>query len=85
VGYCRLSRREMEAQWKMEEKIIIQKIASKHNLPISKVEEIVYSQFKFAGKVIRDGEFKAVRLPYIGKFHVNPGRLKHLNERPNSD
>lgn len=69
----------------MDEKSIIQNLASKHNLPISKVEEIVYHQFKFVAKVIREGEFKAVRLPYLGKFHVNPGRLKHLNERPDND
>lgn len=69
----------------MDEKSIIQKLASKYNLPISKVEEAVYYQFKFTSQVIRDGEFKAVRLPYLGKFHVKPGRLKHLNERPNND
>jgi nucleoid DNA-binding protein len=69
----------------MDEKSIIQKLASKYNLPISKVEEAVYSQFKFTSQVIRAGEFKAVRLPYLGKFHVKPGRLKHLNERPDND
>lgn len=69
----------------MDEKSIIQKLASKYNLPISKVEEAVYYQFKFTSQVIRAGEFKAVRLPYLGKFHVKPGRLKHLNERPNND
>lgn len=69
----------------MDEKSIIQKLASKYNLPISKVEEVVYYQFKFTSQVIRAGEFKAVRLPYLGKFHVKPGRLKHLNERPDND
>lgn len=69
----------------MDEKSIIQKLASKYNLPISKVEEAVYYQFKFTSQVIRAGEFKAVRLPYLGKFHVKPGRLKHLNERPDND
>ena len=69
----------------MDEKIIIQKLASKYNLPIQKIEEIVYYQFKFTSKIIRDGKFEAVRLPYLGKFHVNPGRLKHLNERPTDD
>lgn len=69
----------------MDEKIIIQKLASKHNLPIQKVEEIVYHQFKFTSKIIREGKFEAVRLPYLGKFHVNPGRLKHLNERTTDD
>lgn len=65
----------------MEEKIIIQKIASKYNLPISKVEEVVYYQFKYVSKIIREGNFESVRLPYLGQFHVRKGRLKHLNER----
>ena len=69
----------------MDEKTILINLASKYNLPISKVEEIVYHQFKFTSKIIREGKFEAVRLPYLGKFHVNPGRLKHLNERPTDD
>jgi hypothetical protein len=69
----------------MDEKTILINLASKYNLPISKVEEAVYHQFKFTSKVIREGKFEAVRLPYLGKFHVNPGRLKHLNERPTDD
>jgi len=68
----------------MDEKSLIIKLASEYNLPISKVEEIVYFQFKFVGEVIKKGNFEAVRLPYLGKFHVNPGRLKHLNERFNN-
>lgn len=69
----------------MEEKVIIQKIASKYNLPIQKVEEAIYFQFKYVSETIRAGQFESVRLPYLGKFHVNPGRLKHLNERFNND
>ena len=68
----------------MDEKAILINLASKYNLPISKVQEAVYHQFKYTGKIIRDGNFEAVRLPYLGKFHVNPGRLKHLNERPDN-
>ena len=66
----------------MDEKTILINLASKYNLPISKVEEAVYYQFKFTNKVIREGRFDSVRLPYLGLFHVTPGRLKHLNERP---
>ena len=66
----------------MDEKVIIQKLANKHNLPIKTVEEIVYYQFKFVAKTIREGKFESVRLPYLGKFHVTNGRLKYLNERP---
>ena len=66
----------------MTEKTILQRISIKHNLPINKIEEIVFSQFKFTAQVIKAGKFESVRLPYLGKFHVLPGRLKHLNERP---
>ena len=69
----------------MDEKTILISLASKYNLPISKVQEAVYHQFKYTSKVIREGKFEAVRLPYFGKFHVNPGRLKHLNERSTDD
>lgn len=65
----------------MDEKALIIKLASEYNLPISKIEEIIYFQFKYVGGVIKAGEFEAIRLPYLGKFHVKPGRVKHLNER----
>lgn len=68
----------------MDEKAILTALATKYNLPISKVEEAVYHQFKFVSKTIKLGNFDAVRLPYLGKFHVKPGRLKHLNERPDN-
>ncbi len=59
--------------------MILQILATKYNLPIQKVEEAVYYQFKYAADIIRAGEFEPVRLPYLGKFHVLPGRLKYLN------
>lgn len=67
----------------MDEKTIIQILASEYNLPISKVEEIVYFQFKYTSEIIKEGNFEPVRLPYLGKFHVRKGRLKHLNEKSN--
>lgn len=60
-------------------KVIIQKLATKYNLPLNKVEEAVYYQFKYTADIIKAGKFESVRLPYLGKFHVLPGRLKHLN------
>lgn len=63
----------------MSEKIILQILATKHNLPIQKIEEAVYYQFKYTAQLIKAGKFESVRLPYLGKFHVLPGRLKHLN------
>ena len=68
----------------MDERSLIIKLASEYNLPISKIEEIVYYQFKYVSGVIKEGKFEAVRLPYLGKFHVRKGRLKYLNEEPNN-
>ena len=68
----------------MNEKTIIQKIATKYNLPLKVVEDIVYSQFKFVSKIIKDGKFDSVRLPYFGKFHVNKKRLKYIKQNSGS-
>jgi nucleoid DNA-binding protein len=62
-------------------KELIQLLATKYNLPLQKVEEIVYYQFKFVNKIIRKGEFDTVRLPYFGKFHVLKERLEYLNNK----
>ena len=63
----------------MSEKIIIQRLATKYALPLQKVEEAVYYQFKYTARIIKEGTFEPVRLPFLGKFHVLPGRLKYLN------
>ena len=55
-------------------------LATKYNLPLSKVEEIINYQFKFVGKIMKEGKFEGVRLPYFGKFTVNPNRVKHINK-----
>jgi len=47
-------------------------------MPISKVKEIVEFQFKFIAKIIKDGKFEAVRLPYFGKFSAKKSRIKHI-------
>jgi len=62
---------------------IIYKLATKYNLPISKVEEIVNSQFKFVKNVMTEGSFEAVRLPYFGKFSAKKERIKHINKLSN--
>ncbi len=63
-----------------DKKIIIQILATKYNLPLQKVEDIVNSQFKFVEKIMKEGNFESIRLPYFGKFSVNPKRLKHINK-----
>lgn len=57
---------------------LIQKLATDHQMPLSKIKEIVEYQFKFASKIIKEGEFKCVRLPYFGKFSAKKGRIKHI-------
>jgi|TARA_R110002073_G_scaffold83997_5_gene200148 nucleoid DNA-binding protein len=59
---------------------IIYKLATKYNLPISKVEEIVNFQFKFVRNIMKSGSFDAIRLPYFGKFSAKKERIKHINK-----
>lgn len=67
-----------------DKKVIIQKLATKYNLPLKTVTNIVNSQFKFVSKVIKDGDFESIRLPYFGKFDVNEHRLKHIQKKNGS-
>jgi nucleoid DNA-binding protein len=55
-------------------------LATKYELPLHKIEEIVNHQFKFAEKIMKQGDFDSIRLPYFGKFSVNPNRVKHINK-----
>ena len=64
----------------INDKVIIQKLATKYNLPLNKVEDIVYHQFKFAAAIMKTGDFETIRLPYFGKFHAKRTRIAYLNE-----
>jgi nucleoid DNA-binding protein len=64
-----------------KEKVIIQKLATKHNLPLQKVEEIIYYQFKYVAKIMKEGRFATIRLPYFGAFSAKSERIAHLNEK----
>tara|TARA_Y100001963_G_C6704628_1_gene411282 strand:- start:513 stop:746 length:234 start_codon:yes stop_codon:yes gene_type:complete len=59
---------------------IIYYLANKYRLPIQKVEEIVNYQFKYTSKIIKEGNFESIRLPYFGKWSVNPNRVKYLTK-----
>ena len=65
----------------LDKKIIIQKIASKYNHPLQIIDKMVTHQFKFVSKIIKEGNFDSIRLPYFGKFHVNKNRLKYIKEK----
>ena len=58
-------------------------LATKYNLPLSKVDQIITYQFKFVERVMKEGKFEGIRLPYFGKFHVNKNRLKHIKRLSN--
>ena len=63
-----------------DKKVIIQILATKYNLPLKKIEEIVNYQFKYTAKVMKEGKFEIIRLPYFGKFSVNSNRVKYINK-----
>ena len=65
---------------KKNKKEIIYSLANRYNLPLKKVEEIINYQFKYIAKIMKEGNFKMIRLPYFGKFSVNPKRVKHINK-----
>ena len=66
-----------------EKDIIIQFLATKYNLPLKKIKQIIGYQFKFVTKIIKEGKFDTVRLPYFGKWSVNQNRVKYINKLKN--
>ena len=64
-------------------KEIIYNLANKYNLSLKKTEEIINYQFKYVTKIMKEGKFETIRLPYFGKFSVNPNRVKHINKLKN--
>jgi len=58
--------------------LIVYYLANKYDLPIGKIEKIINYQFKYIEKIMKQGKFETIRLPYFGKFSVNPNRVKHL-------
>ena len=65
-------------------KLIIYYLANKYNLSLQKVEKIVNHQFKYVEKIMKEGKFESIRLPYFGKFSVNPKRIKYIDKNDNS-
>ena len=47
---------------------------------LQEIEQICESQFEYLEKIMKRGAFDSVRLSYFGRFHVNPNRLKKLND-----
>jgi len=68
----------------MDKDLIIYKLANKYNLPLSKIKQIVEYQFGYVNKIMKEGNFDTIRLPYFGKFSVNNKRVKHINKLKNN-
>jgi len=63
-----------------DKKLIIYYLANKYDMSLKKIEEIVNHQFKYIEKTMKEGKFETIRLPYFGKFSVNPKRREHINK-----
>ena len=66
-----------------DKKVFIHLLATKYNLSLKKVEEIINYQFKFVERSMKCGKFDRIRLPYFGKFSVKSNRIKYINKLKN--
>ena len=64
-------------------KELIYHLANKYDLPLKKVKQMIEYQFKFVEKIMKKGGFESIRLPYFGKFTVNPKRIEHITKLKN--
>lgn len=67
----------------MEE--IIKRIAKKYDLPAIAVETMIRSQFKTVTNIMKEGEYKSIRLEGLGIFAVKPGRLDYYKHNKKED
>ena len=63
-----------------DKKDYIYLLATKYNLPLSKIKEIIEYQFKLVSTTMKKGKFEAIRLPYFGKFTVKRKRLAYIKK-----
>lgn len=59
---------------------IEREIAEELGLTEIEVRQATRHQFRYVQRVMAEGTFDSVRLPYFGKFHVEPGRRKNLEK-----
>ena len=48
---------------------------------VNKIEEIINHQFKYIEKIMKEGKFETIRLPYFGKFSVKQKRIEYINNK----
>jgi len=73
----------VELRMQRNKKLIIYYLANKYDMPLSKIEKIINHQFKYIEKIMKKGDFETIRLPYFGKFSVNPKRVEYINKKKN--
>ena len=66
------------AKNKLKQKVI-KEIQQELGGDVSQIESVVESQFEYVAYTISKGLFNSIRLPYFGRFKVNPYRLQKLN------
>ena len=57
------------------------KLAEEFDLPFEDIRKICESQFEFTKSVIQSGKDEPVRLQYLGRFQVKPGRRETVRKR----
>ena len=58
---------------------IITEVAEEMGISKDLVRDVSKAQFSFVAETIKSKSMKDVRLQYLGKFGVKPGRLRHLS------
>lgn len=56
-------------------------LARKYGITTEHARKVCESQFEFTKDVIQSGEDAPVRLQYLGKFEVKPGRRASVKRR----
>ena len=59
-------------------KKIYRELAEKYDITVAQAQKICESQFEFTKEKIQEGGDKPVRLQFLGKFLVKPGRRAGL-------
>ena len=62
-------------------KKIYRELAGQYGLPVSVIEKICDSQFKFVRETMMTGDDQQVRLQYLGLFSVAPNRRANLKKK----
>ena len=60
---------------------IYKEIAEETGATIKEIEQCIDTQFRFVESIMKKGEFDTIRLPYLGKFTVNPKRVQKINNK----